>query len=70
MKQGDCFLFHLFTVSLKCHTGQYVQSQALQLTVDSFGKQNFLVAYGKMFWSSEDRVRARFHYAESRQNKP
>jgi len=24
----------------------------------------------KMFWSSEDRVRARFHYAESRQNKP
>ena len=30
----------------------------------------FLVAYGKMFWSSEDRVRARFHYAESRQNKP
>ena len=25
---------------------------------------------GKMFWSSEDRVRARFHYAESRQNKP
>ena len=23
-----------------------------------------------MFWSSEDRVRARFHYAESRQNKP
>ena len=26
--------------------------------------------YGKMFWSSEDRVRARFHYAESRQNKP
>ena len=33
MKQGDCFLFHLFTVSLKCHTGQYVQSQALQLTV-------------------------------------
>ena len=28
------------------------------------------VAYGKMFWSSEDRVRARFHYAESRQNKP
>ena len=30
----------------------------------------FLVAFGKMFWSSEDRVRARFHYAESRQNKP
>ena len=30
----------------------------------------FGVAYGKMFWSSEDRVRARFHYAESRQNKP
>ena len=26
--------------------------------------------FGKMFWSSEDRVRARFHYAESRQNKP
>ena len=25
---------------------------------------------GKMFWSSEDRVKARFHYAESRQNKP
>ena len=25
---------------------------------------------GWMFWSSEDRVRARFHYAESRQNKP
>ena len=24
----------------------------------------------KMFWSSEDRVKARFHYAESRQNKP
>ena len=23
-----------------------------------------------MFWSSEDRVRARFYYAESRQNKP
>ena len=23
-----------------------------------------------MFWSSEDRVKARFHYAESRQNKP
>ena len=32
--------------------------------------RGFLVAYGKMFWSSEDRVRARFHYAESRQNKP
>ena len=30
----------------------------------------FGVAYGKMFWSSEDRVKARFHYAESRQNKP
>ena len=28
---------------------------------------DFLVAYGKMFWSSEDRVRARFQYAESRQ---
>ena len=27
----------------------------------------FGVAYGKMFWSSEDRVRARFQYAESRQ---
>ena len=25
---------------------------------------------GKMFWSSEDIVKARFHYAESRQNKP
>ena len=25
---------------------------------------------GSNFWSSEDRVRARFHYAESRQNKP
>ena len=24
----------------------------------------------KMFWSSEDIVKARFHYAESRQNKP
>ena len=24
----------------------------------------------KMFWSSEDIVRAHFHYAESRQNKP
>ena len=47
MKQGDWFLFNLFTVSLKCHTGQYGQSQALQLTVDSFGKRNFLVAYGK-----------------------
>ena len=35
------------------------------------GHTDFLgVAYGKMFWSSEDRVRARFHYAESRQNKP
>ena len=34
----------------------------------------FRTAWGgllrKMFWSSEDRVRARFHYAESRQNKP
>ena len=30
----------------------------------------FLVACGKMFWSNEDRVRVRFHYAESRQNKP
>ena len=28
------------------------------------------VAYGKMFWSSEDIVTARFDYAESRQNKP
>ena len=28
---------------------------------------DFLVAYGKMFWSSEDIVKARFHYAESRQ---
>ena len=45
MKQGDCFLFHLFTVSLKCHTGQYGQSQALQLTVSENGF--FLVAYGK-----------------------
>ena len=33
-------------------------------------KLSILVAFGKMFWSSEDRVRARFHYAESRQNKP
>ena len=33
-------------------------------------KLSVLVAFGKMFWSSEDRVRARFHYAESRQNKP
>ena len=30
----------------------------------------FLGLLRKMFWSSEDRVRARFHYAESRQNKP
>ena len=28
---------------------------------------DFLVAYGKMFWSSEDIVKARFQYAESRQ---
>ena len=25
----------------------------------------FWVAYGKMFWSSESRGKARFHYAES-----
>ena len=30
----------------------------------------FKMLLRKMFWSSEDRVRARFHYAESRQNKP
>ena len=30
----------------------------------------YFVLLRKMFWSSEDRVRARFHYAESRQNKP
>ena len=28
---------------------------------------DFLVAYGKMFWSSEDIVKASFQYAESRQ---
>ena len=44
--------------------------QALQLTVDSFGKWIFLGGVlRKMFWSSEDRVKARFHYVE-RQNKP
>ena len=34
------------------------------------GPWMFLGLLRKMFWSSEDRVRARFHYAESRQNKP
>ena len=38
--------------------------------VCQFRRMFFGVAYGKMFWSSEDRVKARFHYAESRQNKP
>ena len=47
-----------------------ISHKRYSLTVDSFIKWIFLVAFGKMFWSSEDRVRARFHYAESRQNKP
>ena len=41
---------------------------SLQATKESVGVLG--IAFGKMFWSSEDRVRARFHYAESRQNKP
>ena len=75
---GQC---HPKTICSQCHQSQALQYnnitvskngfffalQALQLTVDSFHKRNFLVAYGKMFWSSEDKVRARFHYAESRQ---
>ena len=40
--------------------------QALQLTVLGNGFF-FGGVLRKMFWSSEDRVRARFHYAESRQ---
>ena len=35
-----------------------------------FRRMVFGLRERKMFWSSEDRVRARFHYAESRQNKP
>ena len=31
------------------------------------GRALLWIAYGSNFWSSEDRVRARFHYAESRQ---
>ena len=38
--------------------------------LNGFYTDVFGVAYGKMFWSSEDRVKAPFHYAESRQNKP
>ena len=70
------------TDTCSCHQSQALQYNNItvskngfffgvtSVTVDSFHKRNFLVAYGKMFWSSEDRVRARFHYAESRQNKP
>ena len=32
-----------------------------------YGRVLLWIAYGSNFWSSEDRVRARFHYAESRQ---
>ena len=35
-----------------------------------YGRVLLWIAFGSNFWSSEDRVRARFHYAESRQNKP
>ena len=38
--------------------------------LDGFYTDVFWLRERKMFWSSEDRVRARFHYAESRQNKP
>ena len=38
--------------------------------LDGFRRMFWGLPVGKMFWSSEDRVRARFHYAESRQNKP
>ena len=38
--------------------------------LDGFYTDVFWLRERKMFWSSEDRVKARFHYAESRQNKP
>ena len=43
-----------------------IHTRRYSLTVDSFGKWIFFGGLlRKMFWSSEDRVRARFHYAES-----
>ena len=69
---GVIFMLHtVFFLSTE-HTdthGFFPQSEVFKrILVKDFIWE--LVAYGKMFWSSEDRVRARFHYAESRQNRP
>ena len=67
----DFYVAHGFCLSTE-HTdthGFFPQSEVFKrILVKDFIWE--LVAYGKMFWSSEDRVRARFHYAESRQNRP
>ena len=53
----------------------FVGSSEHRVIGSSEFKRNLYGCFGglrerKMFWSSEDRVKARFHYAESRQNKP
>ena len=73
---GEIFLKKLLTQEIICNSGrQQIKSlRKSQLKMRSssslLGRGLFWIAYGSNFWSSEDRVRARFHYAESRQNKP
>ena len=62
MRPGDIPGRIFFMLSQKSIIG----SSEFRRNLDGF----FWGVLRKMFWSSEDRVRARFHYAESRQNKP
>ena len=65
MRPGDI----LGRIFLYCHRNQSSDHRDLS-TEHTEGTEFFGELLRKMFWSSEDRVRACFHYAESRQNKP
>ena len=44
---------------------QFLERHTDHRNLDGIYTDVYCVAYGKMFWSSEARVSARFHYAES-----